>query len=199
MWPPYVPADRCRSVGGGSEHVPGSVGYVQSASGAGAARSTRQCAKSVGLWRTCGLWAPGCAVATRLPDSISHAVSPIGQRGAAATNNPPPGGPVAQRGAVAAIYHRLWSAGPRANPNDPRGDWIPRSEPAVPGVTSYASREGRNEVFLDAGGNWQKRLPNGQTQFLDSRASRALDAGRPPPKYRRVSQSEPVNLLALVG
>lgn len=34
----------------------------------------------------------------------------------------------------------------RPNPDDPHGDWVPRSEPNVPGVTSYVSPQGRNEV-----------------------------------------------------
>jgi hypothetical protein len=77
----------------------------------------------------------------------------------------------------------------RPNPDDPRGDWIPRSEPNVPGVTSYVSRKGKNEVFMDAGGNWQRRLPDGRTQFI----------GGPPSGYRRISQAEPNNLLAQYG
>ena len=119
-----------------------------------------------------------------------------------AAKNPPTGsgggGGGGGRGGSGGNLPSLVERRARANPDDPRGDWVPRSEPAVRGVTSYVSREGRNEVFLDAGGNWQKRLPNGQTQFLDSRASRALDAGRPPPKYRRISEAEP-NLLAQYG
>lgn len=116
-------------------------------------------------------------------------------RGESAANNPPSGGGGGGGGGRGGNLPSLVERRARANPDDPRGDWIPRSDPTVPGVTSYVSREGRNEVFLDAGGNWQRRMPDGRTQFLDSRASRALDAGRPPPKYRRISQSEP-NLLA---
>ena len=77
----------------------------------------------------------------------------------------------------------------RPNPDDPRGHWVDPSEPVVPGVTRYVSPQGRNEVFRDLGGNWQRRLPSGRTEFI----------GAPPRHYRRISQAEPTNLLALVG
>lgn len=139
----------------------------------------------------------------KLPDIIVPRRQPNWARAESAANNPPPGGGGQGGGrgggqgggGLPSLVERR----ARANPNDPRGDWVPRTDPNVPGVTSYASGKGKNEIFLDAGGNWQRRLPNGQTQFLDSRASRALDAGRPPPKYRRVSQAEPGNLLAAYG
>lgn len=73
----------------------------------------------------------------------------------------------------------------RANPDDPRGHWVAPGAPARAGETeTWVSPQGRNEVFRDAGGNWQRRLPNGRTEFISA----------PPSNYRRISSAEPNRL-----
>jgi hypothetical protein len=66
------------------------------------------------------------------------------------------------------------------------GHWVPPPSaggpPHVPGQSVYVSPEGRNEVFMNANGQWQRRMPDGSTPFVKG--------NKPPRSYRRISSSD---------